>query len=108
MGEEQNINYETNIWSNDFSNVMFWRLWRLLLSGLWHYKKIKNIGSVFVVLKIAIFLFCDLFIQANCFLFTDGVLAEHDMYYNRIKRKHNRNRKVMHIFNWKSVKMFVG
>lgn len=62
--------------------------------------KIKKICSVIVVLKIAICLLCVSFTQAKCLLFTDGVSAEHDMYYDYIKRKHHRNRKVKHISNW--------
>ena len=72
------------------------------------YIKIKKICSVIVVLKIVICFLCDLFTQAKCLLFTDGVSAARDKYYNYIKRKHHRNRKVQHISNWKSVKMFVG
>jgi hypothetical protein len=46
------------------------------------YKKTEKIVLRNVVLKIAICLLCGLFTQAKCFLFTDGVLAEYEMYYN--------------------------
>jgi hypothetical protein len=71
------------------------------------YVNIKRICSV-VVPKISIHLLCDLFTQAKCFLFRDGVSTEHGMYYNYIKRKRNRNRKETHICNWKSMKVFMG
>jgi hypothetical protein len=72
------------------------------------YRKIEKIRSVNVVLKVAICHLCDLFTQAKCFLFTDGVSAERDVYYNYIKRKDHRNGIVIHIYNCRSVKMFVG
>jgi hypothetical protein len=72
------------------------------------YKKINKICSIVVILEIAICPLCGLFPQAKCFLFKDSILAEHDLYYNYIKRKHQRNRKIIKISNWKSVKMFVG
>jgi hypothetical protein len=71
-------------------------------------RKIEHICSVNVKLKIAICHLCDLFTEAKCFLFTDGVSVEHHMYYISLKRKNHRDGIVIHTSNCRYMTMFVS